>query len=70
MKLLNAKPQETLMVGDWAERDVLGAASVGMKTVWAKYGNEFSTPHSGADYEVEDIYDLVGIIKKANALNN
>jgi len=38
-----------------------------MRTAWAKYGNEFDTPVSGADFELNDIYDLVGILRKLNA---
>jgi putative hydrolase of the HAD superfamily len=35
LKKLNVKPAEALMIGDWHERDVVGAAQVGMKTVFA-----------------------------------
>ena len=34
---------ESLMIGDWAERDVVGARSLGMKTVFARYGDTFDT---------------------------
>jgi putative hydrolase of the HAD superfamily len=66
LELMNVAPAEAIMVGDWAERDVKGAKAFGMKTAWAKYGNEFDTPVSGADYELDDIYDLVGIIRRIN----
>lgn len=56
------------MVGDWAERDVVGAKSVGMKTVFAKYGDTFNTIHHGADYEIDDISELIDIIKSENRL--
>jgi len=59
---------EALMVGDWAERDMVGAAKVGMKTVFARYGDTFGTVHSGADYEIEDIQQLIQIVEKENAL--
>ncbi len=67
LSLLDAKPAETLMIGDWAERDIVGAKKMGMKTVWAKYGNEFDTKESGADYEINDILDLLKIVKEVNA---
>lgn len=63
---LNVPPSEALMVGDWAERDVVGAAQVGMKTVFARYGDTFGTVESGADYEVNDIAELLTIIDKEN----
>ena len=66
LELMETEPGEAIMVGDWAERDIKGAKALGMKTAWAKYGNEFDTPVSGADYELDDIYDLVGIIRKVN----
>lgn len=66
LSLMDTEPGAAIMVGDWAERDIKGAKALGMKTAWAKYGNEFDTPVSGADYELDDIYDLVGIIRRIN----
>jgi putative hydrolase of the HAD superfamily len=63
---MRIKPQNAIMVGDWAERDIVGAKSIGMITAWAKYGNQFDTKNSGADWELDDIYDLIGIVKKLN----
>ena len=40
-----------------------------MLSVYEEYGNEFDTPVSGADYELDDIYDLVGIVRKVNEKN-
>jgi putative hydrolase of the HAD superfamily len=67
--MLGVKAEEALMVGDWAERDLVGAKSVGMKTVFAKYGDTFNTVNHGADYEINDISELIGIIKSENKLN-
>lgn len=66
LELLGTQPNETIMVGDWAERDIAGAKKLGIKTAWAKYGDTFNTKESGADYELIDIYDLLDIIKKEN----
>lgn len=68
LELLRIEPQEALMVGDWAERDVVGAAKVGMKTVFARYGDTFGTVESNADYEVDDISELIGIIRNENKI--
>jgi len=67
LALLKVKPHEALMVGDWAERDVVGATKVGMKTVFARYGDTFGTLVSHADYDVDDVFDVVRIVKKENA---
>jgi len=59
---LQVQPEEAVMVGDWAERDIAGAQSLGMKTVFARYGDRFGTQHSGADYDIDDIMELLDII--------
>ena len=66
IKSLNIKAEEILMVGDWPERDIIGAQNVGMKTGFAKYGDTFDTQNSGADYVLEDISDLINIIDNTN----
>ncbi|HCC48136.1 MAG TPA: hypothetical protein DEQ38_08515 [Elusimicrobia bacterium] len=66
LSLMEVEPAAAIMVGDWAERDIKGAKAFGMKTAWAKYGNEFDTPVSGADYELDDIYNLVAIVRREN----
>jgi putative hydrolase of the HAD superfamily len=67
LERLSVDPQESLMVGDWAERDVVGAAQVGMKTVFARYGDTFGTLISNANYEIDDISEVIDIVKKENA---
>jgi putative hydrolase of the HAD superfamily len=62
LDLLGVKAKEALMIGDWAERDMLGAAKLGMKTVFARYGDTFGTVETHADYEVDDVFSLVSII--------
>ena len=64
---LNVKPEESIMIGDWAERDIIGAKTIGMVTVFARYGNTFDTRISGADYEVDDIQELLTIIKELDS---
>ena len=64
---LKINSEDTIMVGDWPERDVEGAKKVGMKTIFARYGDTFETKESGADWDVNDIYEIVGIIKELNS---
>ena len=54
------------MVGDWPERDVIGAKKIGMKTAFAKYGDVFNTSESGADYDITDIKELIPIVELEN----
>ncbi len=65
LERLGTKPEETLMVGDWAERDIVGAKQFNMITVFARYGDEFNTQVSGADYEINDIIELLEIIDRS-----
>jgi len=68
LKKLEVKPEEALMVGDWAERDIVGAKNVGMKTAFARYGDTFNTKIHNADYELNDISELIDIIMQENKL--
>ena len=66
LESLDLDPDETIMVGDWPERDVVGAKNLGMKTAFARYGDTFGTVHSGADWDLNDIYQLFMIINEYN----
>jgi HAD superfamily hydrolase (TIGR02253 family) len=61
LKKLNLKAEECLMVGDWPERDIKGAKSLGMQTAFAKYGATKTT--SKADYDLKSIEDVLRIVK-------
>ena len=63
LEVLGTKPEETIMVGDWADRDMVGAKGLGIRTAWAKYGDTFDTKDSGAEFELDDIYELVEIVR-------
>lgn len=63
---LQITADEALMIGDWPERDVAGAQQLGIRTIFARYGDTFGTVHSGADWDVNDIYEVVGIVEELN----
>jgi len=67
LRRLGASADQALMVGDWPERDMVGAKSLGMKTVFARYGDTFGTKESGADFEIDDALQLVTIVDRLNA---
>ncbi len=69
LERLEVKPEEALMVGDWPERDMIGAGNLGIRTVFAKYGNTFGTVETHADYEIDDIKELPGIVETLNSRN-
>jgi putative hydrolase of the HAD superfamily len=66
LEILGVEAGEVIMIGDWAERDMVGAKAVGMRTCFARYGDEFGTKASGADYEINDVLELVDIVRREN----
>lgn len=64
LQRIDVDEEKTIMVGDWAERDITGAKQLGMKTVFARYGDRFNTANSGADYEIDDIIQILDIVDK------
>ncbi len=67
LEKLDCAAENTLMVGDWPERDVEGAKQLGMKTIFARYGDTFGTIDSGADWDIDDIHQIVDIVSELNA---
>ena len=65
-KLLGVEPAEALMVGDWPERDLQGAARLGMRTAFARYGNSHGVTSSDADYTLDKIDQLIDIAHQLN----
>jgi putative hydrolase of the HAD superfamily len=61
------QPSQAIMVGDWPERDIKGAGTLGMITVFARYGDTKGATHSGANYDINDVYELVDIVDRLNA---
>jgi putative hydrolase of the HAD superfamily len=58
------KPSEVIMVGDWPERDMVGAKRLGIRTVFARYGDVKGVTKSGADFEIDDIGQLVQVLDR------
>ncbi len=67
LQRMELKPADVLMLGDWPERDMVGAKSLGIKTVFARYGHTKGETVSGADYDIDDISELLGVIDKINS---
>lgn len=67
LELLDLPAEAVLMVGDWPARDMIGAAGVGMLTAFARYGDTFGTDVSGADFDLDDIQQLLPILERLNS---
>ena len=59
---LKLTPEEILFVGDNPGRDIRGAASLGMKTALAKYGQVFPSEGIRPDYTLSDIQEILKIV--------
>ncbi|MFH1408710.1 MAG: HAD-IA family hydrolase [Nanoarchaeota archaeon] len=57
---LKTVPEKTLMVGDWYDKDIIGAHRVGMKTAFAQYGTHHKPGKT--DYILKSIKDLLVIM--------
>ena len=72
LRELGIHPHETIMVGDRVERDVKTAKKLGLRTCYARYGERrigkmpLEKGVSGADFELEDIHELLDIMKRIN----
>ncbi|KPK64822.1 hypothetical protein AMJ83_01195 [candidate division WOR_3 bacterium SM23_42] len=64
LQRLRVTPEEAIMVGDWAERDIYGAKLLKIRTIFARYGDRFGTEKSGADHEIDDIIQLLDIVDR------
>ena len=64
---MELQPYEVIMVGDWPERDMVGAKALGIKTVFARYGHTKGQTVSGADFDINDISELLGVIDRINS---
>ena len=67
LERLGIEAEEALMVGDWPERDVVGAMKLGIRTAFARYGDTFGTSESGADFDLPDVHHLIEIVAALNA---
>ncbi len=61
---MNARARETLLVGDSPRRDIAPGVILGMRTVYARYGDRFSRPtlDGGADHVIDSFPELLGIL--------
>jgi putative hydrolase of the HAD superfamily len=61
---LRSRAAETILIGDSPRRDIAPGNILGMRTVYARYGDRFSEKkeNGGADQAIDDFRDLPGII--------
>ena len=64
LKELKVKASDAMHVGDWRERDILGAKKMGMKSCIARYGGNELGKKVWADYYIDRFEDLEKIVLK------
>jgi putative hydrolase of the HAD superfamily len=66
LEMLNAGPGETVLVGDSPRRDIEPSRNLGMRTVYARYGDRFSKDRITviADYCIDSLRDLPEILSR------
>ena len=45
---------------------LFGANSLGIKTIFARYGDTFGVKNSGANWDIDDVSQVIDIIKEEN----
>lgn len=65
LKALGVKPSEAMHVGDWRERDVLGAKKMGMRSCMAHYGDQHIGKKVWADCYIDKFEDILKVIQKS-----
>ena len=71
MKELNHSAQETLVVGDRYETDLIPGKNLGTKVAWIPWGRGKINPpkESDVDYIVDDLSKIVDIVRGTYALS-
>lgn len=61
---LHATACETVLVGDSPRRDIAPGVVLGMRTIYARYGDRFSSPgqRGGADHAIDSFPEILAIL--------
>ncbi len=72
LQRLGVSAERAVMVGDWPERDIVGAGAAGLHTVYARYGDTYNSEDravrgpSGAEFEIDDLLQLLDVLEVLN----
>jgi putative hydrolase of the HAD superfamily len=64
LEMLHADPSETVLIGDSPRRDIEPCKELGIRTVYARYGDRFADDRSSveADYTIDSMGELPAIL--------
>ena len=60
--LLGAEAESTLFVGDNAEEDIVGAASLNMLTAWISLGREWELRFLSPDHTIKKVWEVEQLV--------
>lgn len=68
LDMMKADPGDVLFVGDSIRRDIVPCSELGIRTVYARYGDRFSSgrPGHGADFVIDAMDELPVILERIN----
>jgi putative hydrolase of the HAD superfamily len=68
---MRALPEEALLVGDSPHRDMEPGKRLGIRTVYARYGDRFSTERTAlhADFIIDSMNDLLPVVSGLSGRN-
>jgi putative hydrolase of the HAD superfamily len=66
LEMMKASPSETVLVGDSPRRDIEPCRNLGIRTVYARYGDRFPRDRTtvAADYCIDSMRDLPEILSR------
>jgi len=68
LDMMKATPADAILVGDSIRRDIEPGKKLGIRTVYARYGDRFADgrPDPGADYVINGMAELPAILDRIN----
>lgn len=68
LEMMQASPPDALLIGDSIRRDIEPCTRLGIRTVYARYGDRFSAGRQehGADFVIDSLGELPGILQRIN----
>ncbi len=71
LAMMQAGPDDALLIGDSVRRDIEPCTRLGIRTVYARYGDRFadSRRDNGADFVIDTITDLQDILASINEIH-
>jgi putative hydrolase of the HAD superfamily len=72
LEMMQASPSDVLLIGDSIRRDIEPCTRLGIRTVYARYGDRFSADRRehGADYVIDSMHELPAILERINRACN